>query len=140
MGNASPGLFFFPLHGTGGVFTKPLIPAYISWVTVLVNQLTLFLILVIIQKEIHEKVAVHLRITNPVKLYSEWGHSSPSLCAVCLLNLIDSDFVSARNANCAFWSQLTHLGRRKCFKTHVEQEAWWSKTMQWWLSLMNTVI
>lgn len=139
-GKCSSWACFFPPRATGGVFTKPLIPAYISWVSVLVNQLTLFLILVIIQKEIHEKLAVHLQITNPVKLDPEWGLSFPSLCAVCLLNLIDSDFVSARNANCAFWSELTHLGRKKCFKTHVEQKAWWSKTMKWWLSLMNTVI
>lgn len=139
VGNTPPGLFF-PLRGTGGIFTKPLIPAYVSWVSVLVNQLTVFLILVIIQKKIHEMVAVHLQITNPVKLYPEWGLSFPSICAVCLLNLIDSDFVSVRNVNCTLWSQLTHLGRKKYFKTHVEQEVWWSKTTKWWLSLMNTVI
>lgn len=113
MGNSLLGLFFF-FGGTGCVFIKPLIPVYISWmVVILVDQLTLFFILVIIQKEIHEKVAVHLWITNLVKLYPEWGLSFCSLCSVYFLNSIDSD------ANCAFWSQLTYLGRKKKTSKHM---------------------
>lgn len=60
---------FIYLAGTGGVFIKPLIHVYISWRRIiLVNVLTFFLIPIIIQTEIHEKVAVQLMNNRSCKI------------------------------------------------------------------------